>query len=167
LLPRVCDDATCARVVIMLLNLVAGCGWCDSISKAGLQPGLVSCLKLWYPTAQRLIHVAQDAGDQVKAGQRLDAAHTRAVDGVEEILASGGKIVGSQRRYSDRLLELLLRADNPERFGRSKDDAGGNPAGVSITISFAESGVPRDGGGPTIDVTPHASKAATKRQQSS
>jgi hypothetical protein len=45
-------------------------------------------------------------------------AYKRAVEGVEEPIISGGKIVGTKRRYSDSLLRMLLQASNPDMFGR-------------------------------------------------
>jgi len=41
-------------------------------------------------------------------------AWRRAVEGNEEPMVSGGKVVGTVRRYSDSLLALLLRRHAPE-----------------------------------------------------
>jgi hypothetical protein len=39
------------------------------------------------------------------------------VEGVEEnVYSPSGKLVGTRRYYSDRLLEMLLKADAPEKF---------------------------------------------------
>lgn len=50
-------------------------------------------------------------------------ARRRAVDGVEEPLMGGGKLIKDEgghvitvRRYNDRLLELLLKAHRPDRY---------------------------------------------------
>lgn len=45
-------------------------------------------------------------------------AYRRAVEGVEEPVVSAGVLVTTVRHYSDRLLELLLRAHRPDRFAR-------------------------------------------------
>ena len=51
------------------------------------------------------------------ATDRLEAeARRRALDGVEEPVFYQGKPVGTIRRYSDRLLVVLLRAYRPERY---------------------------------------------------
>ncbi len=47
-------------------------------------------------------------------------AYRRAVQGTEEPVMSGGKVVATVRRYSDRLLALLLRAHAPERYADPK-----------------------------------------------
>jgi hypothetical protein len=47
-------------------------------------------------------------------------AYRRAVQGTEQPVMSGGKVVATVRRYSDRLLALLLRAHAPERYAEPK-----------------------------------------------
>ena len=54
------------------------------------------------------VEVARDA---------LEAeARRRAVNGVEEPVFHKGKVCGHIRRYSDRMLEILLKAHRPEKF---------------------------------------------------
>ena len=43
-------------------------------------------------------------------------AHRRGVIGVERPSMHGGRQVGMVREYSDRMLELLLKANNPDKF---------------------------------------------------
>lgn len=43
-------------------------------------------------------------------------ARRRAVDGFEVPVFQGGKKIGTQRTYSDRLLEKLLEANAPEKY---------------------------------------------------
>ena len=63
----------------------------------------------------------RDIGDEYRQVLRSDAAHERAVEGVEEaVFSATGKCLGSRRVYSDRLLELLLKADNPDKFSDHK-----------------------------------------------
>lgn len=45
-----------------------------------------------------------------------DAAHERAVDGVEEPVFHQGAIVGHKLKYSDGLLTTLLKANNPDKY---------------------------------------------------
>lgn len=55
--------------------------------------------------------------------QRIeDVAMDRALNGVEEPLYSYGKLIGTRKRYNDRLLMFMLRNRSPERFaeGRAK-----------------------------------------------
>jgi hypothetical protein len=63
-------------------------------------------------------------GEEYRSILRMDAGHKRAVDGVEEpIYSPSGKYLGSKTLYSDKLLELLMKADNPERFRDRKEVA--------------------------------------------
>ena len=55
--------------------------------------------------------------------QRIeDVAMDRALNGVDEPLYSYGKLIGTRKRYNDRLLMFMLRNRSPERFaeGRAK-----------------------------------------------
>ena len=56
------------------------------------------------------------------AADRLEAeARRRAVEGTLRPVYQGGRRVGSVRQYSDRLLEVLLRAHRPGFAGKSWD----------------------------------------------
>jgi hypothetical protein len=70
-----------------------------------------------YPETRAAIAAAKVLGEEFRMALRLDAAHERAVEGVEEnVYSPSGKLVGTRRYYSDRLLEMLLKADAPEKF---------------------------------------------------
>jgi hypothetical protein len=46
-----------------------------------------------------------------------EAAHVRAVDGVEKaIFGKDGQVIGTEVKYSDGLAELLLKANKPEKY---------------------------------------------------
>ncbi len=61
------------------------------------------------------------------AADALEAeAHRRAVKGYERPVYHNGALVGTVTEYSDRLLEVLLRANRPERFRER--------AGVEVTL---------------------------------
>ncbi|MEP6201441.1 MAG: hypothetical protein ABJ135_08145, partial [Marinomonas sp.] len=74
------------------------------------QPGAESFRKAW--------ETALDLGVQ----RIEDVAMDRALNGVEEPLYSYGKLIGTRRRYNDRLLMFMLRNRAPDRFteGRPK-----------------------------------------------
>lgn len=59
-----------------------------------------------------------------------DAAHERAVDGVEEPVFHKGEIVGYKLRYSDGLLTTLLKANDPDKY---RDN---NKLDVNVGIGF-------------------------------
>lgn len=64
--------------------------------------------------------------------QRLeDVAMDRALNGVEEPFYAYGNLVGTRRRYNDRLLMFMLRNRAPERFGNSVTKGGGSLKGLN------------------------------------
>jgi hypothetical protein len=70
-----------------------------------------------YEGLRDLYLTCKDLGTEFRGIVRLDAAHERAVDGVDDpIYSAAGKFLGNRKMYSDRLLELLLKADNPDKF---------------------------------------------------
>ena len=52
-----------------------------------------------------------------------DVVMDRALNGVEEPLYSYGKLIGTRRRYNDRLLMFILRNRAPERFAAGNNGA--------------------------------------------
>ena len=74
-----------------------------------------------YPELKELWITCRDLGEEYRKIIRVDAAHERAVDGVKDpIYSPSGKYLGERTIYSDRLLELLIKADNPDRFSDKK-----------------------------------------------
>jgi hypothetical protein len=62
--------------------------------------------------------------------QRIeDVAMDRALNGVDEPLYSYGQLIGTRKRYNDRLLMFMLRNRAPERFGASAH--GGSTKGLN------------------------------------
>ncbi len=70
-------------------------------------------------------------------------ARRRAVEGIEEPLVGGGKLIKDDdgrtvvvRKYNDRLLEFLLKAHRPEKY-KERGDAGafaGPPPSLRILV---------------------------------
>ena len=88
------------------------------------------------PGLKELYMQCKELGEEFRKILRLDAAHFRAVEGADEPLYSAsGKFLGNRKVYSDRLLELLLKADNPDVF-REKVSLGGDNTVLSINIGF-------------------------------
>lgn len=53
-----------------------------------------------------------------------EAAHVRAVDGVERaIFDRNGKVIGTEVKYSDGLAELLLKGNRPEKYREKQPGA--------------------------------------------
>jgi hypothetical protein len=69
---------------------------------------------------------AWEAALQLGVARIEDVVMDRALNGVEEPVYSYGKLVGTRRKYNDRLLMFILRNRAPERFA-----AGGGPKGLN------------------------------------
>jgi hypothetical protein len=72
------------------------------------QPGAASFRKAW------------EAALQLGVQRVEDVVMDRALNGVEEPLYSYGKLIGTRRRYNDRLLMFILRNRAPDRFAEGK-----------------------------------------------
>ena len=94
------------------------------------------CIAGWIrPTFNKLYAEAKE--DAIDRLQR--EGHRRATLGVDEPVYQGGKRVGFIRRYSDRLLEVLLRGLRPEVFRERHEHTGkgGGPiAAQPILVSY-------------------------------
>jgi hypothetical protein len=89
-----------------------------------------------YEGLRDLYLLCKDLGDEYRKVLRVDSAHERAVDGVDEPLYSAaGKFLGYRRNYSDRLLELLLKADDPARYRDLKEKTADGTV-LNITMGF-------------------------------
>lgn len=67
-------------------------------------------LKKIFEQAERLRH-------ENKLMEAEEALKTRAITGVEEkVYTQSGKLAGTRTKYSDKLLEVMLKAENPEKY---------------------------------------------------
>jgi hypothetical protein len=81
----------------------------------------------------------RDMGEEYRSILRMDEGHRRAVEGVEEpVWSPSGKYLGSKTLYSDKLLEMLMKADSPEKFRERKEVA------VTGTVLNIQIGFDRD-----------------------
>jgi hypothetical protein len=62
-------------------------------------------------------------------------ARRRAITGVEEPVYYLGKEVGRIRKYSDRMLEILLKAHRPGKFRENVSMEHSNPDGSALTLA--------------------------------
>ncbi len=58
-----------------------------------------------------------EEADKIAIEALEDEASRRAMQGVDEPVFQGGEQVGTVRKYSDRLMEFLLRGRNPAKYG--------------------------------------------------
>ncbi len=92
---------------------------------------------------------------ELRAAQTLqDEAVRRAHQGVRKAIYHRGHVVGYETEYSDRLMELMLKALNPEKFRERVEHSGIDlpPVNQIISIQFV---IPNDdstAGGAAIPV---------------
>jgi len=61
-----------------------------------------------------------------------EEAHRRAVDGVKKDVYFKGEVVGTEMVYSDGLLQTLLKANDPGKYGAKEEGGRGNNIGIVI-----------------------------------
>jgi hypothetical protein len=79
-----------------------------------------------------------EASEQFADHLRLEARR-RAVEGVTQLVYHSGVVVGSRREYSDRLLELLLKAKCPEFKDKTEITHKGNAGFGILRVEFVDS----------------------------
>lgn len=79
----------------------------------------------------------EDAREDATDSLELEARR-RATEGVEEPVFQGGDLVGHVTKYSDRLLEQMLKAHRPDKFRERYEHtgAGGGPIQVTKRVTF-------------------------------
>lgn len=123
-LAQVKDEALRTRLQNFFQVLLEGGKHKHALEQNDFTWNHIQNLRYKYTGLHELWTLCRDIGDEYRQILRSDAAHERAVEGVEEdVFSPAGKMVGTKRVYSDRLLELLLKADNPEKFSERKQVA--------------------------------------------
>jgi hypothetical protein len=110
-----------------------GHGW--SVRHAAVHAG--RHWRRFYTLRDRDETFAAEWADAVGAGTDVleHEAFRRAVDGVTEPIYQGGELVGHVQRYSDKLLEFLLRGRRPQTY---RDNAGPDvPVTIVLQSAFA------------------------------
>jgi len=108
-----------------------------SVKLVGTSPARIYALRHNDPAFRQAWDEAEDV-----AADRLEAeAWRRAVEGFDEPVVSGGKLVRDDdgnavmvRRYSDVLLIRLLQAHRPRKFDRRLPAGGARPEGLGVDV---------------------------------
>ena len=117
LLNMIDDKKLRTRVEGFLTVLLEGGFHKEAMEKNDFTWNGIQRLRRKYPLLTSVWTDCRDAGEAYRQIVRSDAAHQRAVDGVDEPMYSNqGKFLGNKKVYSDRLLEMLLKADSPEKY---------------------------------------------------
>lgn len=130
------DEELAERCKGFLQVILEGGKHKDALAKHDFVWNMIVNLRHRYKGFNELYPVCKEIGEEYRKVVRADAAHERAVDGVDEPLYSNnGTFLGNKKVYSDRLLELLLKADNPDKFSdRKKVDIQGTC--INIVTGF-------------------------------
>ena len=116
------DGLTPARQVAVV-QAMAACGCVrEACARVGISAEAVYELRR-RPDAQSF-RCAMDLALDGAVDRVEDAAFGRAVNGVEVPHYYKGELVGSHRRYDERLAMFLLRYRKPYRYGKYRDRAG-------------------------------------------
>jgi hypothetical protein len=89
--------------------------WREIQRKTKLRWIEISCFNR-KPEWLALWRAAREAGEDYRAEVRASEAHKRAVDGWKEPVFWKGEPVGSIRKFDNRLLEFLMKADDPAKY---------------------------------------------------
>ncbi len=109
--------------------------WKEVQKKANVRWIEVTCLahnKKW----KELWDLARATGESVRQEIRESVAHTRAVQGWKEPVFNKGIVCGHIRRFDNRLLEFLLRADNPEKYSQAQNSVNIHNNVVSTVVEM-------------------------------
>jgi len=87
-----------------------------SVTKACAVSGLPYSTAYAWRAADEAFAVDWDAAVEQGTDRIEDEAVRRAVDGVQRPIYQGGKLVGHETQFSDRLVELMLKARRPDKF---------------------------------------------------
>ncbi|HYD11407.1 MAG TPA: hypothetical protein VEC11_01020 [Allosphingosinicella sp.] len=138
------DGLTPARQVA-LVQAMAACGCIrEACAKVGVSHEAVYALRR-RPDAQSF-RLAMDLALDGAVDKVEDAAFGRAVNGVEVPHYYKGELVGTHRRYDERLAMFLLRYRKPYRYGRHVDrrDRAPHPERAALGMADALTWVARD-----------------------
>ncbi|MFN3988942.1 MAG: hypothetical protein ACK4IS_01650 [Erythrobacter sp.] len=124
--PRQCarHDGWTPQRQAAFIEALADTGSVDAACKA-VNMSTVGAYQLRRQPGAASFRAAWEAALQLGVQRIEDVVMDRALNGVEEPLYSYGKLVGTRRRYNDRLLMFILRNRAPERF------ADGAPRGLN------------------------------------
>jgi hypothetical protein len=87
-----------------------------NVSEAAKSAGVSRNCAYAHQKADPAFAAAWDDAVEIATDSLVAEARRRAVDGVEEPVFHKGEVCGHIRRYSDRMLEILLKAHRPAQF---------------------------------------------------
>lgn len=141
-LARVCprtETRVRVTVALFLSGLCRGLTHRAALEKAGIPWAMYSSVLRGNKALSAIYEHVSAIHTVIIKQSRENALQLRAVDGYEDPVYVKGVKVGTIRRYSDKLLELALKASDPKTYG-DKDKAQ-QAATVNVGIQFISEGV--------------------------
>jgi hypothetical protein len=122
--PRRCErhDGWTPERQSAFIEALADTGSVDAACKA-VNMSTVGAYHLRRQPEAESFRKAWEAALQLGVARVEDVVMDRALNGVEEPLYSYGKLIGTRRRYNDRLLMFILRNRAPDRFAECQPKA--------------------------------------------
>lgn len=100
--------------------------------------------KWWFGKMFKIPHMRKQYEDAKQVREEMrnemmeDSMFSRAVEGVDKTIASGGQLIAVDKVYSDKLLEILYMKNHPELV----QDKSGGVANVDILLQQIENHTP-------------------------
>ena len=108
--------AQCTRILTALAD---GVHYADLAADPQYNLHTMCAYRRNYPLFAKLWHASAEAGEMSRRAMREAVAHSHAVKGTERPVFQQGRQVGVIREFDHRLLEFLLKADNPKKYRES------------------------------------------------
>lgn len=110
------------KIIVVMQNLALGARHREALGDVSWTWSDLSIYKNRYPVVKDLYTQVSRLGDEMRKIERMDEAHRRATEGVEEpIYSPSGKFCGTKLKYSDALLQMFLKADHPDKFSEKHE----------------------------------------------
>jgi hypothetical protein len=110
------------KIVMILEALALGARHREALGQVGWTWSNFSVYRARFGLIRDVYHQVALIGEETRKVIRLDEAHRRATDGVEEsIYSASGKYCGTKIKYSDALLSMFLKADHPDKFSEKHE----------------------------------------------
>jgi len=107
------------RVLTHILNEIASCGvYYKACAAAGVSLAQFNRLREVHPEIKALVEEAKLYYQDLIS----HTVHNRAIEGWDEPVFYQGRMIGTQRKFSDRLLELQAKRHCPEYRDKSEID---------------------------------------------
>lgn len=151
------DSRARKRLAVVIAETVDGNLWTAITVSTGVTWAQVTRYNQ-IPAFRALWQAAREAGEGARKEIRAATAHSRAVDGWEEPTFYQGKRGESKRVFDNRLLEFLMKADDPAKYRENSQVNVNNQVGVIVEFHKDPDPAPESATNPlpapAIDVKP-------------